>query len=77
MCTEAVVLKNGKAIYCESVGELAKALGVRQEQVSADPFDCCLCNAYWNKLGARHARDEENYLPGTMVIEQPNTKGQP
>lgn len=72
MCTEAVVVKNGKATYCESVGELAKALGVRQKHVSADPFDCCLCNAYWDKLGARQARDDEGYLFGTMVIEQPN-----
>lgn len=69
MCTEAVVVKNGKATYCESVGELAKALGVPQKHVSPDPSDHCLCNAYWEELGAREARDDEGYLIGTMVIE--------
>jgi hypothetical protein len=61
MCVEVLVVVGGRRIYCDTVGELAAALGMRQKKVSPDPFGNCLCNAYLDKLGARQATDEEGY----------------
>jgi hypothetical protein len=69
MCVEVVVIRGAARTYCETVGELAAALGVRQKKVSADPFDCCLCNAYLDNLGARRATDDEGYPNPAYAIE--------
>lgn len=73
MCTEAMVIKGGQRTYCDTVGELAKALGVRQKAVSDDGFNFCLCNAHWDRLGARQSTlaeaDTFGLMAGGMVID--------
>ncbi|MES2404890.1 MAG: hypothetical protein V4567_11225 [Pseudomonadota bacterium] len=74
MCTEAEVWKDGNKIYCETVGELAAALGVAITDVSDDPAENCLCNARWDALGARRAKDKEGFPYPEYIIERSNAK---
>lgn len=64
MCTEANVVHDGKVVECETVGQLAAALGLPISAISdiadARPDDC-LCNANWKALGARRATDAEGW----------------
>lgn len=73
MCTEALVIKGRQRAYCDTVGELAKALGVRQGAVSDDGFNFCLCNAHWDQLGARLSTlaeaDSFGLMAGGMIID--------
>ena len=73
MCTEAVVIKDGKRFYCDTVGELAEVMGVRKERVSHDDNAFCLCNAHWDRLGARPATlseaDSFGLFAGGMIID--------
>lgn len=69
MCIEVLVKKPSEMVLCLSVGELAKALGVRARKVSPDPYNYCLCNAYLDKLGAREPTEDEGYRGMTVVID--------
>ena len=69
MCIEVLVKKPSETVLCLSVGELAKALGVRAKHVSPDPWKFCLCNAYLDKLGAREPTEDEGYPGMTVVID--------
>lgn len=71
MCTQ-ILVKHGKLDFnCETVGDLALALGVPSSSVSADPEDFCLCNAYLDNLGARKATMDEGYPFPAYIIERP------
>ena len=72
MCTEANVICNGEVTECETVGQLAAALGVATTVVSDDPPENCLCNAKWDELGARRATDAEGWPFPEYIIERPN-----
>lgn len=74
MCPEANVIDNGEVLECETVGQLAAALGVEPQTVSADPSECCLCNARWGALGARRSTDAEGWPFPEYIIERPNTR---
>jgi hypothetical protein len=74
MCTEANVVIGDQMIECETVGQLAAALGVQPVVVSNDPEDCCLCNAHWESLGARRATDAEGWPFPEYIIERPNAE---
>lgn len=69
MCTEILVKKDGREIYCENVGQLADALSMPAEAVSEDPRNGCLCNAFLDELGARHATEDEGFPFPELVIE--------
>lgn len=59
MCISIGVRKDGgDAVLCGSVGELAEELGLPPDEISPDPKDFCLCNAYLEKLGARENPDD-------------------
>jgi hypothetical protein len=66
-----LVIRDGKDTFCSTVGELARALGVRQKKVSPDPFKCCLCNADVEAFGARRATDEEGWPTVAYTITLP------
>jgi len=69
MCAEVNVVRNGETVECDTVGQLATALGVPPQTVSNDPVDCCLCNAHWEALGARRATDEEGWpFPEYIIV---------
>ena len=70
MCTEVLVKIGKTEIYTETVGELARALGVSSNAVSNDPDDCCLCNAHFDQLGARWATEDEGYPFPEFVIDR-------
>ena len=72
MCIEIAVKHGDKTTCCETVGELAAALEVPHESVSADPTDCCLCNVYLENLGARQATDAEGFPFPQYIIERPH-----
>ena len=72
MCTEVNVIRAGETIECETVGQLAAALDLQPADVSADPSDCCLCNARWDELGARRTTDGEGWPFPEYIIERPN-----
>lgn len=69
MCTEVAVMKDGATVYCNTVGELAAALGVEPSAVSGDPEDYCLCNFHHEALGARFATEPEGW-PNTVFVIQ-------
>lgn len=70
MCIEILVIKNDEQITCETVGELAAALGRPFAEVSADhEDDDCLCNAYLTALKARTATKAEGWPWPEYVIE--------
>ena len=71
-------VKRGKEItMCESVRELADALGLPASVISDDPEDNCLCNAKNAELNARRATDAEGWPFPQYIIEQPNTGNKP
>lgn len=59
MCSEVLVVEGDKTTQCETIMELANALGVSPSTVSDDPPSFCLCNAHWDALGAREMTDDE------------------
>lgn len=61
--------RDGDVVECETVQELADALRMRPDEVSDDPADCCLCNAFLNKLGAREATADEGWPWPEFIIE--------
>lgn len=69
MCTEIMVIRNGVEFDCETVGQLASALGLQPADVSEDDPEFCLCNAYIEKLGARRATTAEGWPFPEWVIE--------
>lgn len=69
MCTAVLVKKDGREIYCETVGELADAMSLPAEAVSDDPRDGCLCNVFLDALCARHATEDEGFPWPEYVIE--------
>lgn len=84
MCTEARVIKNGEATYCETVGQLADALGVKvselpvwESEVFVAEADDCLCSVQWDKLPARRATDTEGWPFPEYILEPPNASGEP
>ena len=76
MCTEVLVVSGHARTYCETVGELALALGVAPESISADGHEFCLCNVDFDRLGARKATDAEGWPNPAFVIET-NKDGAP
>lgn len=68
MCTDARVVNGTTETDCDTVGQLAAALGVQAATVSNDPEDCCLCNAHWAALGARRATDAEGWPYPEYII---------
>ncbi len=71
MCTEILVKRDGKEIYCDTVGSLADALAIKCEEVSSDPAENCLCNANIERLCARRASKAEGWPFPEYVIEWP------
>ena len=74
MCTEARILKDGGAIACETMGQLADALGLELDAVPkfgefTAQADDCLCNVRWDKLSARPATHEEGWPFPEYIIE--------
>lgn len=61
MCVAVKVIRGSYVIFCDTVGELAAALGIAREEVSADGPESCLCNARLLRLGARD--NPEGYWP--------------
>lgn len=76
MCVEVMVINGAQKTICETVGELAKALGVQQMKVSDDPFDFCLCNAHLDELGARQATSDEGFPYPQYVIDTAMAEGE-
>ena len=77
MCSEVEVVKGDEHIYCETVGELAAALGIPMTAIKSSEYaqveaDHCLCGARWGELGARRATDKEGWPFPDYVIERPN-----
>ena len=77
MCSEVEVVKGDERIYCETVGELAAALGIPMADILTHDYpkpepDYCLCGARWGSLGARQATDEEGWPFPSYIIERPN-----
>lgn len=73
MCTEVNVIRNGVVVACETVGQLAAALGVPLPAIAsyADPEESdCLCSARWNELGARRATEDEGFPFPEYIIER-------
>lgn len=60
---------DGDVVDCETVQELADALRMRPDEVSDDPADYCLCNAFIEKLGARKSTDDEGWPWPELIIE--------
>lgn len=78
MCSEVEVIKGDERIYCETVGELAAALGIPIDEVLTSDYagtgpDFCLCGARWEELGARRATEAEGWPFPEYIIERPNT----
>jgi len=70
MCCEVMVKRDGQEITCETVGELAKALG--KQPIFISPFpdpQSCLCSARLEELGARRATEEEGWPWPEYIIE--------
>lgn len=78
MCTEARVIKNGKATDCGTIGQIADALGVQDSEVPvwdsefATEAGDCLCSVRWDRLPARRATNAEGWPFPEYIIEQPN-----
>ena len=72
MCTMYGVKRGREIIECDSVGDLAAALGLPASEISDDPEDCCLCNAKREALNARRATKKEGWPFPEYIIEQPN-----
>lgn len=68
MCIEILVKVRNQLFPCTTVQELADALRKEPDEVSPDPPQNCLCNAYLDKLGARRATDEEGWPFPEYVI---------
>lgn len=56
---------------CDTVEQLATALGVECSVVSDDPPDCCLCNAKREALGARLATNRDGWPWPRYIIDVP------
>lgn len=81
MCTEARVMKNGEATDCETVGQLADALGVKvadlpiwKSEVFVAEASDCLCSVQWDRLPARRATDTEGWPFPEYIVEPPNAQ---
>lgn len=70
MCTQVEVRGADGPVVCETLGELALALGRRVEDLPvygeigdyADAAYCCLCAVVWARMpGARKATEDEGY----------------
>lgn len=61
MCYLVDVIRGEQKIRCDTVGELADALGIPPEEVSADSSNNCLCNARLGELGARISTIDEGW----------------
>lgn len=77
MCSEVEVVKGDERIYCETVGELAAALGIPITAVLTSDYakagpDYCLCGARWEELGARRATAAEGWPNPDYIIERPS-----
>lgn len=69
MCDEVLVIKPGENVWCDTVTELAAALGRSCAEISDDPPDSCLCNSKWEALGARRATVAEGFPFPSKIIE--------
>ena len=84
MCTEANVVRNGDVTECETVGQLAAALGIGIGEVPMSRLcdfvveaDDCLCSVQWDKLPARRATDAEGWPFPEYIVEPDNDQVQP
>ena len=78
MCTEVHVLKNGDVVECDTMGQLAVALGIAISDIpkfgdfEPEPDDC-LCAVQWGKFPtARQATDAEGWPFPEYIVESPN-----
>jgi hypothetical protein len=72
VCTMVGVKRAGVVVeMCDTVQELADALGVAPATVSPDAPDVCLCNARLDALGARKATDADGWPYPEYIIERP------
>lgn len=55
---------------CETVGDLAVALGLPTQSVSPDPANYCLCNARLDDLNARCATEAEGWPSPGFIIDR-------
>lgn len=70
MCHEVLVRsKSDGESYCETVGQLAQALGMPASLVSSDPDDYCLCNFDASYLAARKATISDGYPFPAFIID--------
>lgn len=80
MCSEVHVVTGDQVIECETVGELAAALGVPLSAITRydnPEAGDCLCSARWDELGARRATEDEGFPFPQYVIVRPNTCSSP
>lgn len=64
MCMNVVVRQRCREdLICETVAELAKALGLQPILVSPDPPGNCLCNLRAQDLGAVRTIKQEDGFP--------------
>lgn len=77
MCTMVAVRTGVEELECNTIGELAEALGVRPRDlypiINADAeailADECLCNVDVEKLGGRKATHAEGFPSPEFIIE--------
>lgn len=64
MCVNVLVKQRCREDQiCETVGELARTLGMQPILVSPDPPENCLCNLRAEDLGAVHTIKPEDGFP--------------
>lgn len=68
-CTEVLVVNGTTKTYCETIGQLAAALGRSCCSLSTHGPDFCLCGVDLEALGARAATDAEGCPHPAFVIE--------